>query len=206
VGGEGGHEILTDLQLLAIMGDMREIRFHGRGGQGAVTAAYILVRAALEEGMWGQAIPSFGAERRGAHVRAYARIAPKPLPLHSAVKNPHIVVVLDPHLLKENVFEGVRRECIAVVNAGENNGVKAPRTCTVYRVDATRIARELGLVVAGWPVVNTAMLGAFARATSIVSIDAIVAAIKSYWASKPRVGELNARAAQIAYDRAVRVV
>jgi len=187
------------------MSDMREIRFHGRGGQGAVTAAYILVRAALEEGMWGQAIPSFGAERRGAHVRAYARIAPKPLPLHSTVRNPHVVVVLDPHLLRENVFEGVRRECTAVVNTSENGRIVAPENCSIYLVDATRIAKELGLVVAGWPVVNTAMLGAFAKATGVVSIDAVVNAIKSYWSIKPRVGELNAKAAQIAYDRTVRV-
>ena len=204
--GGGDHENLTDSQLLTIMRSMREIRFHGRGGQGAVTAAYILVRAAIEEGMWGQAIPSFGAERRGAHVRAFARIAPKPLPLHSTVKSPHIVVVLDPHLLREDVFEGVRRECTAIVNAGESESVKAPENCSVYRVDATRIARELGLVVAGWPVVNTAMLGAFAKATSVVGIEAIVSAIKSYWDTKPRVGELNAKAAQIAYDRTVRVV
>jgi pyruvate ferredoxin oxidoreductase gamma subunit len=180
--------------------EVTEIRFHGRGGQGAVTAATLLVSAALHEGKWGQAIPSFGAERRGAHVLAFARVSGKPVPLHSQVRSPHVVAVLDPGLLlveREKVLHGLRPGAVVVANLPAPVPVGDAR---LYYVDATRIAKELGLVVAGWPVVNTAMLGALARATGIVGIDAVVAAIQEFWSSRPRVAELNARAARRAYE------
>ncbi len=178
-----------------------ELRFHGRGGQGAVTAATLLVRAAMIEGKWGQSIPSFGAERRGAHVLAFARIAEKPIPVHSMVRRPHVVVVLDPSLVyveseRVKVVRGIRPGGVVVANAP-----RPPRLETgarLYTVNATRIAEELGLVVAGWPVVNTAMLGALAKATGVVSIDSVVEAILGYWSG--RVAELNAEAARRAYQ------
>lgn len=178
-----------------------EIRFHGRGGQGAVTAASILVRAVQLEGKWGQAIPSFGAERRGAHVLAFARVADRPVPVHSMVRRPHVVVVLDPWLLeteREKVLEGMRPGATVVANLPKpvDLGVEGLR---LYWVNATRIAEELGLVVAGWPVVNTAMLGALARATGIVSIDSVARAIREHWSGRPRVADLNAEAARRAY-------
>ncbi len=177
-----------------------EIRFHGRGGQGAVTAATLLVAAALNEGKWGQAIPSFGAERRGAHVLAFARVSEKPVPIHSQVRWPKIIVVLDPGLLlveeeRKRVLAGASSDTIIVANTPEPVNVGGVK---LYYVDATRIARELGLVVAGWPVVNTSMLGALAKATGIVSIDSVLKAIKSYWPG--RLGELNAEAAKRAYN------
>jgi 2-oxoacid:acceptor oxidoreductase gamma subunit (pyruvate/2-ketoisovalerate family) len=183
-----------------------ELRFHGRGGQGAVTAATLLVQAALYEGKWGQAIPSFGAERRGAHVLAFARIAPRPVPVHSMVRRPSVLVVLDPGLFvveRERVLSGFREGGKIVANLPEpiELGVKA----TLYYVNATRIAKELGLVVAGWPVVNTAMLGALAKATGLVSIDSIVRAIKEYWAGRPKVAEANAEAARRAYEETMQI-
>ena len=178
-----------------------EIRFHGRGGQGAVTAATLLVNAAVREGKWGQSIPSFGAERRGAHVLAFARIAEEPVPVHSMVRRPHIVVVLDPSLV---VVESERRKVLSGLRPGGIVVANTPRpprlsgSYRVYHVDATGIAEELGLVVAGWPVVNTAMLGALARASGVVGIDSVVEAITGYWSG--RVAELNAEAARRAYQ------
>jgi len=176
-----------------------EVRLHGRGGQGAVTAATLLVAAALREGKWGQAIPSFGAERRGAHVLAFARVSPAPAPVHSQVRRPHVVVVLDPGLMlveREKVLRGLRGGGTVVANLPAPVDVGDAR---LFYVDATRIAKELGLVVAGWPVVNTAMLGALARATGLVSIDSVVEAIMEFWSGRERVAELNAEAARRAY-------
>ena len=192
---------LSSSGLLEALKSTVELRFHGRGGQGAVTAATLLVRAALLEGKWGQAIPSFGAERRGAHVLAFARVAEKPVPLHSMVRRPDVVAVLDPSLItveKKKVLHGVKPGARIVANLPEPVDLGSPDT-RLYWVNATRIAQELGLVVAGWPVVNTAMLGALARATGLVSIDSVVEAIMEYWSSRPRVAELNAEAARRAY-------
>ncbi len=174
-----------------------EIRFHGRGGQGAVTAANLLVRAALLEGKWGVSFPFFGAERRGAPVTAYARISDGPLKIHQQIYEPDIIVVLDPKIPSlVDVSDGLKDDGIAVVNSpSKPDNVKASK---IYFVDATGIALELGLVVAGWPVVNTSMLGALVKATGIVSIDSVVSAIKEWW--KGRVGELNAKAALRAYE------
>ena len=178
-----------------------ELRLHGRGGQGAVTAATLLVSAALIEGKWGQAIPSFGAERRGAHVLAFARVSEEPVPVHSQVRRPHVVGVLDPGLVlveREKVLRGLRPGGIVVANLPRP--IELGRDVRLYTVDATRIAAALGLIVAGWPVVNTAMLGALAKATGLVSIEAVEEAIRRFWAGRPRVAELNARAARKAFE------
>ena len=175
-----------------------EIRFHGRGGQGVVTAAQILVEAALLDGLWGQAIPLFGAERRGAPVVAYARLSKSPLTYHSGIRRPDVVVVLDPYVLKlVNVLEGLKEGGMVIVNSPKPPVDLVGRGYRVYYVNATRIAIELGLVVAGWPVVNTAMLGAVSRVLGLVSIESVVNAIKSRWPGK--LGEANAEAARKAF-------
>jgi pyruvate ferredoxin oxidoreductase gamma subunit len=178
-----------------------ELVFYGRGGQGAVTAARLLVGAAHKEGLEGQAFPHFGAERRGAPVRAYARISDKPIRVHEEVRRPDVVVVLDPGLPKlVDITRGLKEGGVIVINS------KKPErfdSYTVYVVDATGIALELGLVVAGWPVVNTSMLGALARATGLVKLSSVMEEIKSYCPG--RIGEVNARAAELAYERVRRV-
>jgi pyruvate ferredoxin oxidoreductase gamma subunit len=180
--------------------DILEIRFHGRGGQGVVTAAQLLVEAATYQGLWGQAIPVFGAERRGAPVTAFARISRRPLTLHSSIREPDIVVVLDPYVIKlVDVTEGLREGGILVLNTS-NPSPPPRRNIRVYYVDATRIAVELGLVMAGWPLVNTAILGALARAVGIIDVESVVKAIKRYWPNK--LGEANAEAALRAYREA----
>ncbi len=178
-----------------------ELVFHGRGGQGAVTAARLLVGAAHRDGLEGQAFPHFGAERRGAPVRAYARISDKPIRVHEEVRRPDVVVVLDPGLPRlVDVTRGLRKDGLVIINSRRPmrfNGYQ------VYVVDATGIALELGLVVAGWPVVNTAMLGALAKATGLVKLSSVVEEIREYWPG--RVGEANAQAAQLAYEKVRKV-
>jgi len=174
-----------------------EIRFHGRGGQGAVTAANLLADAAVREGKYAQAFPYFGAERRGAPVVAFARISDRPIEIHSKIENPDIIVVLDPKLFElTDVTAGLKDNGIVVANSPARPPVEDKYR--VYCVDATRIAKELGLIVSGWPVVNTTMLGAFVKATGLVSIDSVIAAIKDEFSG--RLGELNAEAARRALE------
>ncbi len=175
---------------------MLEIRFHGRGGQGAVTAANILVDAAILEGKYAQAFPHFGAERRGAPVVAFARISDKPIQIHSRITNPDIVVVLDPKIFElVNVLEGLKGNGIVIANSKSKPFNENFKT---YCVDATSIAQELNLVISGWPVVNTTMLGALVKAVDIVKLDSIVKAIQNNF--KGKLGEVNALAARRAYE------
>ncbi len=173
-----------------------EIRIHGRGGQGAVTAANLLVTAVLFEGKYGQAFPFFGAERRGAPVLAFARISDKPIRIHSEIKEPDMVVVFDPSLFEiVDVLAGLKPGGKILVNSPEPIEVKG--SYEVYYVDATRIALELKLVVAGWALINTPMLGAMAKVLGNISIDSVVKAIKTNWSGK--LGEINAVAAERAF-------
>ncbi|MCE4605017.1 MAG: 2-oxoacid:acceptor oxidoreductase family protein [Desulfurococcales archaeon] len=154
------------------MDELLEIRFHGRGGQGAVTAANILADAAVREGKYAQAFPHFGAERRGAPVVAFARISSKPIELHSRIEEPDIVVVLDGMLFKlVNVTAGLKNDGVIVANSRRSPRIEG--SYKVYCVDATGIAIQKGLVVSGWPVVNTVMLGALSKVTGIVGIDSL---------------------------------
>lgn len=182
-----------------------EIRIHGRGGQGVVTAAQLLVEAAYYEGLWGQAIPFFGAERRGAPVVAYARISDKPIRIHSQIYSPDIVIVFDERLIKlANVYQGLKENGLLIVNTTkiteEITQISRGKVRLAY-TPATQIALNLKLIVAGWPVINTAMLGAFAKATKLVGINSIERAIKNNWPGK--IGELNAKAARLAYEKTV---
>jgi len=178
-----------------------EIRFHGRGGQGAVTAAELLVKAAVSEGKWGQAFPFFGPERRGAPVTAFARISEERRFLHSPITEPNVVVVLDKKILDVvDVAAGMKENGTAVVNSPKSVAVDRLKGFRRCFVDATKIALSLGLSFAGWVVVNTAMLGALIKAVPIVSLESVTAAIKGNWPG--RVGEVNAEAAERAYREA----
>ncbi len=172
---------------------MIEIRFHGRGGQGAVTAAEILAKAAFEDGKYSQAFPFFGVERRGAPVMAFTRINDEPIRRRYQVYNPDYVVVLDEGLLEVvDVFSGLGSHGMVIINTqGEAPEHKGSET---HVIDATGIALEkLGL-----PIVNTVMLGAFAGATGQVSLDSIIKIIKETFPGK--IGEKNADAAKAAYE------
>lgn len=162
-----------------------EIRWHGRGGQGAITAAKIVAQAAYLEGYQGvTTAPSFGAERRGAPVSASTRISPEPVMLVSQVERPNAVVVLDHTLLKyQEVTSGLDREGWLVVNTWQHpKELNIEGDFNIATADATRVCLELGLTVAGLTVVNTAILGALIRATKVVGMASIDKAIRERFA------------------------
>jgi len=180
---------------------LKEVRFHGRGGQGAVTAAELLAKAVFNEGRYVQAFALFGAERRGAPVKAFARIDDKEILIRSQIYRPDYVVVLDSALLEIiDVTEGLKEGGLVLINTRKRP--EETQLGTNYRlatVDATSIALELSLLVAGLPVVNTAILGAFARATDEVKLKSVTYVIKEEWPGK--VGEKNAYAAELAFQK-----
>jgi 2-oxoacid:acceptor oxidoreductase gamma subunit (pyruvate/2-ketoisovalerate family) len=182
-------------------GKIWEIRWHGRGGQGAVTAATLLARAAMYAGFKGtQAFPFFGAERRGAPIRAFTRISKEPIFIHSQIYSPDVVIVLDPTLLTvTNVLEGAKENGFLIVNTTKKpNDLKVEPKLQIFAVDATGIALKLGLLVSGQPVVNTSILGAFSKATHLVDMKNIGRAILEGW--KGEAGKRNLKGAEEAFD------
>ena len=180
---------------------MIEVRFHGRGGQGGVTAAELLAKAAYSDGYKGvQAFPYFGAERRGAPVKAFTRIADEEINVRSQVYTPDIVAVLDSSILDLiDVTEGLKDEGKVIINSPKRpDEIELPKG-RVYTYDGTGIALERGLLVAGLPVVNTTMLGAFAKATGLVKLETVQKVICDNWSGK--VGERNSEGAKDAYDQ-----
>jgi 2-oxoacid:acceptor oxidoreductase gamma subunit (pyruvate/2-ketoisovalerate family)/2-oxoacid:acceptor oxidoreductase delta subunit (pyruvate/2-ketoisovalerate family) len=175
--------------------NMLEIRFHGRGGQGAVTSAELLAQAAILEGKQARAFPSFGPERRGAPVTAYCRISDRPLRLRTVISEPDIVLVLDPSLFDAvDVTAGLKDNGILVINTKNDpkhfavRGVKQVAT-----VDATHIAME----VLKRPITNTVLLGALIRVCAIVDMDSIVAATADRF--KQKIAASNIEALHKAY-------
>ena len=155
------------------MKDTIEIRFHGRGGQGVVTASRLIAEAALKEGKNVQSFPAFGAERKGAPIKAFAKISNKPILSRSQIYEPDIVVVLDPTLIKvENVTEGLKKDGVIIVNIDRSpDELKSELKVNnkVATVNATKIALE----TLGVAITNTPILGALAKATKVISLDTI---------------------------------
>ena len=178
---------------------MIEIRFHGRGGQGAWTASILLARSALLEGKHVQSFPEFTPERMGAPVRAYTRISDEHIDVHSSIYEPEIVVVLDPTLVKAvNVLDGLPEEGVLVVNErGTPNQVRKDNNI-VGRDIWTIPATDLSIELIGRNIPNTAMLGATVKATGIVKLESLVEAVKNRFPGK--VGEVNASLIKRAYD------
>ncbi len=175
-----------------------EIRWHGRGGQGAVTASMILAMAAVYQGKYAQAFPEFGAERRGAPVKAYTRIDDEPIHTRAPIENPDIVVVLDPSLPKEFYLAGVKPETIFIINTKRSKEEMAKiigvDESKVFTVDANRIALE----VLKRPIVNTAMVGALVRVVPLVKLENVEKAIKETFGG--RLAEANILAVRRAYE------
>jgi 2-oxoacid:acceptor oxidoreductase gamma subunit (pyruvate/2-ketoisovalerate family) len=182
------------------MTKMIEIRWHGRGGQGGVTSAELLAKAAYKDGYEGvQAFPFFGSERRGAPVKAFTRISHGPINVRSQIYEPDIVAVLDPGIIDLiDVTEGLKENGLVIVNIDKQPSEVKVERGKVYTYDGTGIALKHNLLVAGLPVVNTTMLGAFAKATGLVKLETIQEVIKDNWPGS--VGERNAKGAQEAYD------
>lgn len=175
---------------------MKEIRIHGRGGQGSVTAAEMLSVAAFEDGKFSQAFPAFGVERRGAPVQAFTRISDSPIRLRSQIYTPDYVIVQDATLLETvDVASGIKEDGVIIVNTTEKpENLKLDTKARVMTVDATKVAMD----IIGFPIVNTILLGAFAGATGEINVESIKKAVKGRFSGK--VAEKNAQAIQKAYE------
>jgi 2-oxoacid:acceptor oxidoreductase gamma subunit (pyruvate/2-ketoisovalerate family) len=177
---------------------MFELRLHGRGGQGTVTAAELLVKAASIEGMWGQSIPMFGAERRGAPVVAYTRISDKPIRIHSQIYEPDAVAVFDPKIIEiVNVTNGLKNGGVIILNTSKMPERLKLGSYKVATVDATKIAVNLKLITAGFPIVNTAMVGAIIKATGLIKLESVITAIRNTWSKE--FADENIKAVETAY-------
>lgn len=175
-----------------------EIRLHGRGGQGVVTAAELLSEAAFDEGRHAQAFPSFGSERTGAPVVAYCRIDDEPIRTHEPVMEPHALVVQDATLLHQvDVFAGLRSDGWVLINSRETPhelGIDSLEAGHVITVAASDLAQQH----VGRPMPNAALLGGLAALTGIVRLDAVITAIRAKFPAA--LAEGNVAAAQAAYD------
>ncbi len=178
-----------------------EIRWHGRGGQGAVTSAELLARAAIDEGHYAQAFPSFGPERRGAPVLAFVRISSKqPIWIRAEITEPDVVVVLDPGLLPiVNVTSGLKASGMVIVNTkkqAEQIRQEFGINWSLATVDATKIAKEL----LGVPITNTTMVGALLKATGVVELNSLFDPLQHRFG---RLAERNINAMKRAYEETV---
>ncbi|GAB2449600.1 pyruvate ferredoxin oxidoreductase subunit gamma [Nocardioides hungaricus] len=178
---------------------MFNVRFHGRGGQGVVTAAEMLSVAAFDSGHHAQAFPTFGSERTGAPVTSYCRIDDRPIRFHEPIDEPHAVVVQDPTLLPVvPVLDGVTPATYVLVNTARSPAeLGLDHLGRVMTLPATALARE----VLGRPLPNTALLGALAGVTGVVSLEAVVDAVRRRFTGP--LAEANVEAAVRAHARVV---
>jgi pyruvate ferredoxin oxidoreductase gamma subunit len=179
---------------------MLEIRFHGRGGQGAVTSVELLALAAINEGKFAQGFPSFGPERRGAPVLAFLRIDDKHIGLRCKIASPDVVLILDPGLIRiQKPHADLKPDGIIVLNSNKPHAEVRREFGFKHKlalVDANTIARE----VLGVPITNTTMLGALIKATGAVEVKSLEEPLKE------RFGPLavkNFNALKVAYDKTV---
>ncbi len=182
---------------------MFQIRIHGRGGQGVVTAAEMLSVAAFREGKFAQAFPSFGSERTGAPVVAFCRIDDKEIRLREPIMQPDALIIQDPTLLHQvDVFGGVARDGYILINTTHSfdelgvgefvSGFDAAHLCTVP-------ATEFALKHFGRPVPNAALLGGFAAVSGRISLDSVAAAIRDTFSGKLADGNVAAAAEAFQY-------
>ncbi|MCP4345712.1 MAG: pyruvate ferredoxin oxidoreductase [Desulfobacterales bacterium] len=178
---------------------MQEIRFHGRGGQGTVVASIILAKAYFKAGYYVQTFPVFGVERRGAPVEAYLRLDNKKILVRSNVYNPDHVLVQDSKLLQNvDITKGLKPGGWILLNSPDFSGITG--SFSDYRlavVDASRIAIENGLGTRTHPIINTAMLGAFARVMETPSLDTVADTIEK---EIPVKVQQNVQAAKQAFE------
>ena len=195
------------------MSDYIEIRWHGRAQQGIVTAAKVLAEAALSSGKYVQAFPEFGPERMGAPVRAFNRISSEPIRLHGQVTNPGIVLIVDPTLIgmslsggmesSGGVTDGTPDDAIFIINTPKSPDEMRKKLslgshAKIFTIDASKISIEC----IGRHIPNTPMLGAMAKATGVVSVDALTHDFKENYAKKysPKVIEGNLKAIRQGFE------
>jgi pyruvate ferredoxin oxidoreductase gamma subunit len=180
-----------------------EIRWHGRGGQGVVTANEILAGAALKEGKYIKAFPEFGPERMGAPIRAFARISDEPIIVHSQVYYPDLVVVIDPTLIGQiNVLDGLKPNGSVIANYPEGKDKLKMKIGSngedIHAVNATKIALD----ELGRPMTNTAMLGALVKVSNIVKLKTVTEELRAKFAGKFKEDIIakNVKAVERAYN------
>ncbi len=156
---------------------MLEIIIYGRGGEGAKTAAFLLARAAIKQGMFAQAFPEYGPERSGAPVKAFVRIDDKPIRTHSPIFKADALIIINPTLVyHKDIYESVKKDALILLNTPSSEKINE----NTFIVDATRITKE----VLGKPITNIAMLGAFIKLKEIVSLEVLKEFIKQELSSK----------------------
>jgi len=183
------------------MANLLEVRWHGRGGQGAWTASELLAKAAILEGKHIQSFPEFGPERMGAPLAAYTRISNEPIRLHCSVYNPNVVVVLDPTLLRSvDVMTGLTEDGTIVVNTQESPKTLKERMKVTSQKVWTVPATDIAIKILNAPITNTAVLGAVTRAVSLVSLESIEKAIRERF--REELAEKNIAVIREAYKEA----
>jgi len=177
---------------------MIEIRIHGRGGQGSVTAAYLLATAAFYEGYQAQAFPHFGVERRGAPVQAYVRISKKSIRLREHVYHPEVLIIQDPMLLDSvDILQGAHKDTKIIINSEKSiKELSLPENFKILSIPAVKIALE----TIGKPIINTAMMGAFGGVFDLINFASIRKAICENF--PPALAKVNIQAANTAYCNA----
>ena len=188
-----------------LMRNLVEIRWHGRGGQGAKTAALLLAESALEEGKYIQGFPEYGPERMGAPIQSFTRISEVPITLHSHVRNPDAVVVLDSTLMDTiDVAAGLSEEGVLLINTSQSPQEIRQKLNLKKRKVFTVDASSISLDILGRNLPNTPMLGALIKATDLLGIDTIISAIKHKFEKKfsSRILEGNIQAIRRAYEEA----
>ena len=180
-----------------------EVRWHGRGGQGAVTASMLLATSALAEDKYIQAFPEYGPERMGAPIQSFTRISDEPIKIHCHVTSPDMVVVLDPTLIGTvDIVEGLPEEGLIIVNTKEDPvqirkklGLKGRK---IFTLDASKLALE----EIGRPLPNTPMIGALIKATGLLKLENVINGIKEQFSDRfsQNVIDGNVRAIERAYQ------
>ena len=178
-----------------------EVRWHGRGGQGAWTASELLARTAIHEGKYIQSFPEFGPERMGAPVTAFTRISTEPIKIHCAVYEPDIVAVLDPTLLRTvPVTSGISEEGIIIINS-KDDPAEVRKTLKTEKGKVWTIpATEIAIKILRLPITSTAMLGAVARATGIINLESVEKTVKERF--RRDIAERNFAVIKEAYQEA----
>jgi len=192
---------------------MTEIRIHGRGGQGSVTAAMLIAESAFCDGCFAQAFPAFGVERRGAPVKAFVRISDKPIRLRSQIYEPDYILIQDITLIGvADILAGAKADTLILINTEKTPDQvmdSFTRSCSIdpknkfaipcgLDVIKTVPATQIALDIIGKPIVNTIMLGAFAGLTGLIKKDSVIKAIKNRFSGE--IAEKNIKAIEAAFD------
>ncbi len=175
---------------------MKEIRIHARAGQGAITTATLLGYAYFIKGMYPYAFPNFGAARMGAPMNAFVRVDSQPVRLRSQIYEPNYVLIVDPTLMRGfNCFAGLKEDGVVIIN--DKEGAQAPKVRAKQKVFVVP-ANEIAMKTIGRPLGNTALIGAFAAATSELDLNTLIEVVKKKFSGK--VQEANIKAIQQGYE------